>query len=92
MTHIWQEPHAHQQKGSSPFPALSSLKQWIWHVQSGADASETHSSALRAKADTLTFMSAQLAWLQEQVPTMTLGYFCTIGRSCMAASIQPRDL
>lgn len=55
--------------------SVTSLNHWIWHVQSGADVSEINSSALQSKADTLTFMSIQLGWLQEQPPTLTLVYF-----------------
>lgn len=69
-------PRARQEDSSPP-----SLKQWIWHVHSGADVSEIKSSALWAKADTLTFVSVQLAWLQEQALTGT-GFFCTTGPSC----------
>lgn len=55
--------------------SVTSPKHWIWHVQSGADVSEINSSALQSKADTLTFMSVQLGWPQEQPPTLTLGLF-----------------
>lgn len=54
---------------------ISNLPETLDLAQSGADVSEINSSALQSKADTLTFMSIQLGWLQEQPPTLTLVYF-----------------
>lgn len=70
MTHLMGEHRMNADRTS-----VTSLKQWIWQIQSGADVSEINSSALQSKADTLTFMSIQLGWLQEQPLTLTLVYF-----------------